>query len=124
MPSNKQLSEHFTSREFDSPDAPYSGLNMKPSFICRLECARVIYNYPMRINSGYRTPEHNAKIGGVADSSHLKGCAADIHCPTTLVRNDLLRALILAGFKRIGIGKNFIHVDTDEAKLQNLIWLY
>ena len=30
------------------------------------------------INSGYRSPEHNAKIGGVKNSQHLTGKAADI----------------------------------------------
>jgi len=30
------------------------------------------------INSGQRTPEHNAKVGGVANSSHLRGNAIDV----------------------------------------------
>lgn len=29
-----------------------------------------------------------------------------------------------AGFTRIGIGQNFIHVDTDPDKQQNIIWTY
>ena len=33
---------------------------------------------PIRINSGYRSPQLNRKIGGVAASNHLTGCAADI----------------------------------------------
>ena len=33
---------------------------------------------PIRINSGYRSPQLNRKIGGVATSNHLTGCAADI----------------------------------------------
>ena len=33
---------------------------------------------PIRINSGYRSPQLNKKIGGVATSNHLTGCAADI----------------------------------------------
>ena len=30
------------------------------------------------INSGQRTPEHNAKVGGVANSAHLRGNAIDV----------------------------------------------
>ena len=33
---------------------------------------------PIRINSGYRSPQLNKKIGGVANSNHLTGCAVDI----------------------------------------------
>jgi hypothetical protein len=33
---------------------------------------------PIRINSGYRSPQLNKKIGGVAGSNHLTGCAVDI----------------------------------------------
>ena len=34
---------------------------------------------PIIINSGYRNPEVNKAVGGVATSNHLTGCAADIH---------------------------------------------
>ncbi len=34
---------------------------------------------PIIINSGYRSPEVNKAVGGVATSNHLSGCAADIH---------------------------------------------
>jgi len=33
---------------------------------------------PILINSGYRSPQLNKKIGGVAGSNHLTGCAVDI----------------------------------------------
>jgi len=33
---------------------------------------------PIIINSGYRSPQLNKKIGGVATSNHLTGCAVDI----------------------------------------------
>ena len=32
----------------------------------------------IKINSGYRSPSHNKKIGGAKDSQHLRGTAADI----------------------------------------------
>ena len=33
---------------------------------------------PIIINSGYRSPQLNKKIGGAAKSNHLTGCAVDI----------------------------------------------
>ena len=33
---------------------------------------------PIRINSGYRSPQLNRKIGGAVTSNHLTGCAVDI----------------------------------------------
>ena len=36
--------------------------------------------YPIIINSGYRNPQLNKKVGGVATSNHVTGCAVDIRC--------------------------------------------
>ena len=35
---------------------------------------------PVYINSGYRSKRLNARVGGVPNSRHLQGRAADIHC--------------------------------------------
>jgi hypothetical protein len=43
-----------------------------------LEVLRERYGIPIIINSGYRSPQLNKKIGGVAGSNHLTGCAVDI----------------------------------------------
>lgn len=43
-----------------------------------LQPLRDIYQKPMKINSGFRTPALNARVGGVATSQHCKGEAADI----------------------------------------------
>ena len=43
-----------------------------------LDPVREWYGKPIYVNSGYRCPELNKAVGGVADSFHLTGCAADI----------------------------------------------
>jgi hypothetical protein len=43
-----------------------------------LEVLRSRAGAPIIINSGYRSPQLNKKIGGVPTSNHLTGCAADI----------------------------------------------
>ena len=37
---------------------------------------------PIRITSGYRCPELNRAVGGVKNSQHMRGEAADIHLPS------------------------------------------
>ena len=32
------------------------------------------------INSGYRSPQLNKRVGGVSTSNHVTGCAVDIRC--------------------------------------------
>ncbi len=116
------LSKNFDSKEFDSPDVVDSGLKMCPEFIKKLQMARDLVNYSFIINSGYRTQIHNFRILGVADSAHLKGKACDIKMTNSAQRFLLIKALLKAGFRRIGIYDTFIHVDTDETK-PDAIWL-
>lgn len=114
---------HFSREEFDSPDEVGSGDKMNEAFINHLHRARVLSNTPFKINSGYRTPSHNRKVGGKSTSSHLKGLAADIHCTSGHKRVKIVAGLIDAGFRRIGIADTFIHVDNDSSKPDS-IWLY
>ena len=52
--------------------------------ICRLaaflQTIRNELHLPIIVNSAYRSPEVNAKVGGVSSSYHVKGLAADIKC--------------------------------------------
>ncbi len=89
----------------------------------KLQLARNSYG-SMKINSGCRCIKHNAVVGGKPTSSHLIGWAADIAYAGSRRRFRLLKALLDAGFHRIGIGEEFIHVDDDPGKPGELIWLY
>ena len=119
---------YFNFEEFDSPDEIGSGLpktqggKMDLGFLHKLDEARMLADTPFRITSGYRTTEHNAKVGGRVGSSHLKGCAVDIAVNNSAQRSAIIQGLVKAGFTRIGIAKTFIHADTDENKL-SAIWL-
>ena len=121
---------YFNYEEFDSPDEIGSGLptsdggKMSLDFLQKLDEARHIAKTPFKITSGYRTKEHNAKVGGRVGSSHLKGVAVDIYCGNSAERSKILNGLFAAGLgRRVGIAKNFIHVDTDYNK-PAAIWLY
>ena len=115
--------KHFELSEFDSPDKVGSGENMLPSFLEKIDLARDISQVPYKINSGYRTKDHNQVINGSLTSSHLIGVACDIHCTDSHSRERIVYGLIKAGFTRIGIAKTFIHADTDSSK-NPALWLY
>tara|TARA_R100001443_G_scaffold88007_1_gene94515 strand:- start:1018 stop:1368 length:351 start_codon:yes stop_codon:yes gene_type:complete len=115
--------KYFTHNEFDSPDEAGSGKKMKTDFLEMLDFAREEAEIPFKITSGFRTEEHNKKVGGVENSSHLKGCAADISCTSSSQRSIIIRSLINVGFTRLGIANSFIHVDNDADK-PDAIWLY
>ena len=122
---NEMKLEYFKISEFDSPDVKGSGINMDQDFLELLDCARSYAGIPFKINSGYRTKEHNKKVGGVKDSSHLIGRAADISCKDSKSRALIIGSLLEAGFMRVGVHKSFIHVDNDvENKSFPVIWLY
>ena len=118
--------KYFKKEEFESPDLEGSGEYMCPDFLQKLDMAREKAKIPFRINSGYRTPEHNEKVGGVPHSSHKKiPCqASDISTRTSKERFIILISLMAVGFTRFGIGKGFIHVDMDKEKPANVMWDY
>jgi uncharacterized protein YcbK (DUF882 family) len=116
--------KYFTYGEFDSPDFVGSGKLVSDELISMLDVARKKYGKPIIPNSGYRTIEHNAKVGGKPNSSHLKGLAVDIKCTNSTDRFLLEGILREVGFTRIGIGNSFIHVDIDKEKTQKLLWTY
>ncbi|MBI9081934.1 MAG: peptidase M15 [Pseudodesulfovibrio sp.] len=97
---------------------------MQDDFLQRLDRARGIAEVPFVINSGYRCRSRNKAVGGSKGSSHMIGWAADIKATDDKSRGHILHGLYMAGFTRIGIRKDFIHVDADPAKNEKRTWLY
>ena len=114
---------YFKLKEFDSPGTD-TGKLMDPVFLQLLDKARAHAQIPFRISSGYRTKEHNKKVGGVDSSAHLKGLAADIVCSNSSDRFIILNALLHVGFHRIGIAETFIHADVSTDRPGFMVWTY
>ena len=91
--------------------------------VITLQMARKAADVTFKIASGCRCEIHNKAEGGKDTSSHLIGKATDIECKTSMARAIILPVLIKR-FRRIGIGKNFIHVDSDMSKPKDVIWVY
>lgn len=96
---------------------------MNEQFMLALDAARKEAGIPFRITSGFRCPSHNARVGGVKDSAHAKGLAADISIVNSAARVIILRAL-LRYFDRLGVGKRFVHVDMDPSRSVPVMWVY
>ena len=123
-----QLSPHFTAKEFACSCNNCTDNFIDDVLLEKLEQVRVALG-PLKINSGYRCPQHNKDIGGAASSSHMAGLAADIQ-PIPLNTDDLdkLYEKCVEVFDNIGDGrpKKFVHVDVRPAKANGVKrkWVY
>lgn len=90
----------------------------------RLEKIREMTGVPMIINSWCRCKPYNTLVGGNKASEHMDGQAADIRVGNSADRFQIVLFALSAGFRRIGVAKTFVHVDTDVHKPQDVIWLY
>ena len=115
--------KHFTLNEFEC-QCGCGEKPMQPSFLNAIDKARDAAGVPFVITSGYRCAEHNAAVGGVENSAHVKGCAADIACSSSTQRFAIICGLLTAGFSRIGIADGFVHCDNDKNKPEGVIWTY
>lgn len=73
---------------------------------------------PIYINSGLRCKKHNANVGGVSNSQHLYGNAADLGCPPgcTPAQMASIAEEIMGNTGGIGIYSWGIHIDTRSTK--------
>ena len=74
-----------------------------------LDPVREKLGMPIVVNSGYRCEKHNKDVGGVRNSQHLRGEAADIHCQD----NERLKQLIIENgkFDQLITYPTFLHVS-------------
>ncbi len=119
--------KYFKKEEFECSCCQQNSI--KSDFINKLDVARYLAKTPFRILSGYRCPKHNESVGGSPNSAHLTGYAADIFAGNSRQMYMILNAVMKAGFTRIGINNNSIHVDMADAVnpeiyKPDLVWDY
>lgn len=89
-----------------------------------LDMARDVLDHPLTVTSGCRCKRWNRKKGGKKTSAHKKGLAGDLKTISSRERFEVLQVLFSLGVTRIGIAKTFIHIDIDDSKPQDVVWLY
>lgn len=98
-----QITANFTLNELTySSTAEVNDIDNTPSTfeynnlkrLCEevLQPIRDKWGKPIKVNSGYRSPQLNIRLKGASSSAHLKGLAADIDTPN----NEKLFHLIIA----------------------------
>ena len=110
--------KYFTLKEFSHSDTAVSlGIdntipeeckeNIRHLVHCVLDPLRELWGLPIRVTSGYRSPELNEELSGAENSYHMDGCAADI-AATDPTRNVELMSLIrpTAQYIPVALDKN------------------
>ena len=98
-------------------------VGLDQELVAKLDWARGRAGVPFTITSGLRSPSQNKTVKGVQDSAHLRGLGVDLRVENGSARFKMVQALLLAGFRRIGIYDKHIHADRDETLPQDVIWV-
>lgn len=112
---------HFTPGEFKAPE------RMGWNFLLWLDQVRDACGVPMRVTSSYRTPQHNAQVGGAKDSAHCDTpCnAVDLMPQNNYERWQIVTAAWALGCRRIGVyADGSLHLDmTHDVRPAPRMWV-
>lgn len=125
-----KLSDHFSLEEMTkSQTGARKGIDNTPppevvenlKLLCEnvLEKVRIHFGRPVIVNSGYRGPKLNKAIGGVKNSQHLTGQAADIEVPGVdnsvlfcWIKDNLVFDQVILEFHKKGVpDSGWVHVS-------------
>ena len=121
------LSAHFAPAEFACRCGCGYGSDprdISPILVSLLEEMRVDVGRSIHLTSGCRCAVHNAREGGVPNSAHTRGCAADLLVQGGFERHQLVGAAMAHGAMGVGVAKVFIHVDVDDILPRPAVWGY
>lgn len=100
--------KYFKREEFRCPCGRCNGYPVEPDIkmVKLMDKIRETYGKPITITSGVRCAAHNKEVGGVSNSQHLKGKAADFYIPG---QNDTAagRNKIVATAKTLGAAYSY-----------------
>ena len=108
--------KYFKMKEFECRDGcamPASAReNIEALVQDVLDPARERLGEPIYVNSGYRCPRHNAAVGGVPNSQHMRGEAADIRLVEIADNAEIVSAIKENGrWDQMIVYPTFVHVS-------------
>lgn len=117
---NLRLTTNFRVKEFECHCYKCSSIKIDEKLVNFLQKIRDHFQQPVVISSSYRCPTHNAKVGGVKSSLHIKGMAADITIKG-VSPVEIAKFAESIGVKGIGLydtskDGHFVHIDTRDKK--------
>ena len=112
--------KYFTRQEFACKCGECGGFPSEPDerMVRIADAIRKRIGKPISVNSGIRCKTHNANVGGVSNSQHLYGTAADLGCPSGCTPSQMasIAEEIMGETGGIGIYSWGIHIDTRSTK--------
>lgn len=92
----------------------------------KLQALRTAWGRPLTINSAYRDPAYNVKVGGATSSKHMEGMAFDISVVgwTAAEKKEFKELAYSLGFKGFGGYNSFIHVDIHSKRRWGQQWAW
>lgn len=133
-----QITKNFNIKEFSCKNNNEILINKEViEHIQRLQKLRDWYKKAIKINSAFRTAEHNKNVGGSPKSQHLKGIATDISLPKEFfsfskerktkflnnIKNKWEELCKIDGIKgAAGFYDTFIHLDSRSGKGNIQFW--
>jgi uncharacterized protein YcbK (DUF882 family) len=114
-----RLTTNFSLSEFQSKDGssfPSDVVQNLTILAEQLQALRDEVKRSITVTSGYRSKEHNLRIGGALDSFHVRGMAADIQVSGMTPKQvyDTIEKLIQEGKMKeggLGLYKSWVHYD-------------
>lgn len=116
-----KLSDDFNVSEFACHGSGCcSKVQIDEQLVKYVQKIRDHFKVPVTVNSGYRCPTHNKRVGGATNSYHAYGMAADISVKG-VAPAEVAKYAESIGIKGIGLYETdkdgyFVHVDTRTAK--------
>jgi uncharacterized protein YcbK (DUF882 family) len=119
-----KITNNFNLEEFDSKcgrEMPSQVITNIIELAKNLQVLRDEVKKSIQITSGYRSPEHNAKVKGAKNSQHITGMAADIKVSGMTPKQvaEVIERLIAEKKMKeggIGIYKTWLHYDIRNTK--------
>ena len=113
------MTKNFSKSEFESKcgrEMPEEVYHNVVKVANQLQYLRDYLAKPIKVNSAYRSPEHNESVGGVSKSQHILGKAADIvikGMPTEILYQPIEDAISNGEMLQGGLGlyDTFVHYD-------------
>lgn len=115
------MKDYFDEKEFTAVGCKKSDMSVK--LLEMLNRVREFVGFPLVLTSAFRSPASEKSCGRSGSSAHTKGMAVDIYCIDGVSRLAIVQAAFAIGFRRIGIGPDFIHLDIDSTK-SKAMWTY